>query len=155
MNIFKSFAVAALSAATFIASPALASVTEGERNLAEALEQAGVQVHVGECPTDKAYGLYFPADNTIAICSNVATTAEQRWETLRHEAVHAAQRCVNPSMSFTVKSSTFLLKNGLQSDWEFIQESYAKEDWAIELEAFTLMRTSNNNVANLVNSACN
>ena len=155
MNIFKSVAIAAISAATVIASPALASVTEGERNLVSALDQAGVEVHVGECPTDKAYGLYFPSKNAIAICTNVATTVEQRWETLRHEAVHAAQRCVNPSMAFTVKSSDYLLKNGLQSDWSFIQKAYDREDWAIELEAFTLMRSSNSNVASVVNSACN
>ena len=156
MNFFKSLAITAISAVTLVTSPAIAStLTEGETKLASALEQAGVEVHVGECPTDKAYGLYFPSKNAIAICTNVATTVEQRWETLRHEAVHAAQRCVNPSMAFTVKSSDYLLKNGLQSDWSFIQKAYDREDWAIELEAFTLMRSSNSNVASVVNAACN
>ena len=154
MNFFKSIAIAAVSAATVIASPAIA-FTEGEAKLGNALDQAGVEVLVGECPTDKSYGMYNSKLNAIAICTNVATTAEQQWETLRHEAVHAAQRCVNHSMSFTVKSSDYLLKNGLQSDWEFIQSAYDKSDWAIELEAFTLMRTSNANVAAIVNSACN
>ena len=154
MNFFKSIAIAAVSAATVIASPAIA-FTEGETKLGNALDQAGVEVLVGECPTDKSYGMYNSKLNAIAICTNVATTAEQQWETLRHEAVHAAQRCVNHSMSFTVKSSDYLLKNGLQSDWEFIQSAYDKSDWAIELEAFTLMRTSNANVASIVNSACN
>ena len=156
MNFFKSLAITAISAVTLATSPAIAStLTEGETKLVNALDQAGVEVHVGECPTDKAYGLYNSKLNAIGICTNVATTLEMRWETLRHEAVHAAQRCVNPSMAFTVKSSDYLMKNGLQSDWSFIQKAYDKSDWAIELEAFTLMRTSNSNVASVVNSACN
>ena len=155
MNFFKSVAIAAISAATVIASPAIASPSQGELKLVDSLNKAGVEVHVGECPTDGSYGMYNSKLNAIAICTNVATTAEMRWETLRHEAVHAAQRCVNPSMAFTVKSSDYLLKNGLQSDWSFIQKAYDREDWAIELEAFTLMRSSNSNVASIVNSACN
>ena len=156
MNFFKSLAITAISAVTLATSPAIAStLTEGETKLVNALDQAGVEVHVGTCPTDGAYGMYNSKLNAIGICTNVATTVEQRWETLRHEAVHAAQRCVNPSMAFTVKSSDYLMKNGLQSDWSFIQKAYDKSDWAIELEAFTLMRTSNSTVASLVNAACN
>ena len=154
MNIIKFFATAAVAAAT-IATPSLASLDAGEAKLADALDQAGVAVYVGECPTDKFYGLYNSKKNAIAICTNVAESAEQRWETLRHEAVHAAQACVNPSMAFTVKSSQYLMSNGLQSDWDFIQKAYDRKDWAIELEAFTLMRSSNSEVATIVNNACN
>ena len=156
MNFFKSLAITAISAVTLVTSPAIASTfTEGEKALFNSLDQAGVEVLVGECPTDKSYGMYNSKLNAIAICTNVATTVEQRFETLRHEAIHAAQRCVNPSMAFTVKSSDYILNNGYQSDWEFIQKNYKAKDWAIELEAFTLMRTSNSNVASIVNSACN
>ena len=156
MNFFKSLAITAISAVTLVTSPAIASTfTEGEKALFNSLDQAGVEVHVGECPTDGSYGFYSPSKNAIAICTNVATNFEQRMETLRHEAVHAAQRCVNPSMAFTVKSSDYLMKNGLQSDWSFIQKAYDKKDWAIELEAFTLMRSSNSMVASVVNAACN
>ena len=154
MNIFKFLATAAVAAST-IAAPSLASFDAGEVKLADALDQAGVEVFVGECPDDKFYGLYSPEHNAIAICTNVAETEEQRWETLRHEAIHAAQKCVNPSMAFTVKSSQYLMSNGLQSDWDFIQKAYDRKDWAIELEAFTLMRSSNSEVADVVNNACN
>ena len=58
-------------------------------------------------------------------------------------------------MMFTVTSSQFLMENGNQSDWDFIQQAYDKEDWAIELEAFTLMRLSNVQVAEIVDRACN
>ena len=155
MNFFKSLAITAISAVTLATSPASASTfTASETKLIDSLNQAGVEIQVGKCRTEGSYGYFMPAKNLIGICSNVATTADQQWETLRHEAIHAAQRCVNPSMAFTVKSSDYLLKNGLQSDWSFIQKSYDREDWAIELEAFTLMRTSNANVAAIVNSAC-
>ena len=76
-------------------------------------------------------------------------------ETWKHEAIHAAQRCVNPSMAFTVTTSQFLMDNGSQSDWDFIQEAYDREDWAIELEAFTLMRYEAQVIADIVNDACN
>ena len=156
MNIFKFLATAAVTASTlFVPSSASASLNAGEVQLADALNNAGVEVYVGECPDDKFYGLYSPEHNAIAICTNVAETEEQRWETLRHEAIHAAQKCVNPSMAFTVKSSQYLMSNGLQSDWDFIQKAYDRKDWAIELEAFTLMRSSNSEVADVVNNACN
>ena len=154
MNITK-FAAIALATATALISPAHASMDNDQRQLAVALDNANVELHVGECPDDRAYGFYNSEHNAIVICTNVAKTVEQRWETLRHEAVHAAQRCVNPSMAFTVSSSDYLMSNGLQSDWSFIQSAYDKSDWAIELEAFTLMRTSNTNVASVLNNACN
>ena len=71
MNIFKLLATAAVAAAT-IATPSLASLDAGEVKLADALENAGGEVYVGEGPTDKAYGLYNSELNAIAICTNVA-----------------------------------------------------------------------------------
>ena len=154
MNIFKFIATAAVAAST-IAAPSLASLDAGEAKLADALDNAGVEVLVGDCPMDSAYGFYHSQKNIIAVCTNVAVTPEKRWETLRHEAIHAAQKCVNPSMAFTVTSSQYLLANGRQSDWDFIQKAYDRKDWAIELEAFTFMRSSNSEVAAIVNNACN
>lgn len=158
MNIRKLVATVAIAAATVIAPTAQARVTPGQQSLFNALERAGVTSSIGECESHgvtDTYGFFVPAENHIHICDDVATTQEQQWETFRHEAVHAAQRCVNPSMAFTVNSSQFLLANGRQSDWEFIQQAYDREDWAIELEAFTLMRASNSDIADLVNAACN
>ena len=153
MNIRAFVATIAITAAAALA-PSANAFTSDEQRLFTALENAGVSSTIGECETDRAYGFYVPSENRIHICDNVATTTQQQWETLRHEAVHAAQRCVNPSMAFTVTTSQFLMANGRQSDWSFIQEAYDREDWAIELEAFTLMRSSNSEIANLVSNAC-
>ena len=154
---FKSFIATTLIAATSIIGTA-AQAQPGAQQLFDALDNAGVSYSSGECASHKitgTYGFYVPAENHIHICTDVAQTEEQQWETFRHEAVHAAQRCVHPSMAFTVNSSQFLLSNRLQSDWEFIQQAYDQEDWAIELEAFTLMRSSNAEIASLVNASCN
>lgn len=154
---FRSFVVTAVLAATSVVGTAV-QAQPGAQSLFNALDNAGVSYSSGECASHKitgTYGFYVPADNHIHICTDVATEEAQQFETLRHEAVHAAQRCVHPSMAFTVNSSQFLLSNGLQSHWEFIQEAYDQEDWAIELEAFTLMSRSNSEIAALVNAACN
>ena len=154
---FRSFIAAAVVAATSAIAPVQA-MPEGGAELQKALDQAGVEYTSGDCKPhgiNGVHGFYHPVKNWIHVCTDVATTEAQRWNTFRHEAVHAAQFCVNPSMSFTVMSSKYLLENGRQSDWDFIQRAYSKEDWAIELEAFTLMRESNQAITELVNAACN
>ena len=156
MNFFKLIATATLAVSTVFAPAANAQLTYGEQQLFDALDQAGVSSTIGNCPdTDVLLGYFDPAENVIHICDNVSKTPDEQWLTFKHEAIHAAQRCVNPSMAFTVTSSKFLLQNGLQSDWEHIVNNYKRADWAIELEAFTLMRLSDTEVASIVNSACN
>lgn len=158
MSFTKFIATVAIAAATVTGSASAAEIQPGGNRLFKSLDQAGVTYSMGNCAehgVENLFGFFVPAKNHIHICDDVATTTEQQWETFRHEAVHAAQRCVNPSMAFTVNSSQFLLQNGRQSDWEFIQQAYDREDWAIELEAFTLMRQSNAQIAELVDTACN
>ena len=135
--------------------------TDGEA-LIEELMMAGVNVNVSPCSNDKSFGwfAYNPGNlrgSEIQICTNVATTEAQRWETLRHEAVHVAQFCSNPNHgnSFeTVNTWSFLKRNAYDSDAQFITSSYPQEKWAIELEAFTLMRQSNAVILNFVAQAC-
>ena len=155
MNFKAFFATAVIAFASVTTAEAQPA---GQQALFKALDRAGVTYSKGACEEhgiEGMYGFFVPAKNHIHICDDVATTEEQVWETFRHEAVHAAQRCVNPSMAFTVNSSQYLLSNGLQSDWDFIQQAYAQKDWAIELEAFTLMRYSNTEIAQLVEDTCN
>ena len=154
---FRSFVATAVLAATSVVGTAV-QAQPGYQSLIKALDNAGVSYSAGECASHNitgTYGFYVPSENHIHICTDVATEEAQQYETLRHEAVHAAQRCVHPSMAFTINSSQYLLSNGLQSHWSFIQEAYDQEDWAIELEAFTLMSRSNSEIAALVNSVCN
>ena len=155
MNIKAFFATAVVAFASVTAAEAQPA---GQQALFKALDRAGVTYSKGDCAEhgiEGMYGFFIPANNHIHICDDVATTEEQQWETFRHEAVHAAQRCVNPSMAFTVNSSQYILSHGSQSDWDFIQQAYDQKDWAIELEAFTLMRRSNVEIAQVVESACN
>ena len=157
---FKAFATAAVAAASiFTQAPAVASqLSAGEQALATALERAGVKVEAGDCSevglTD-TYGFFVPEENYIGICTDVATTAAMRWETLRHEAIHAAQKCKDPSMTSMVMSVSYIEKNARISDWHFIQRAYEKHDWAIEIEAFTLMRMPNSHIATIVERNCN
>ena len=156
MSFRKFLATAALAVAATVA-PASA-YEEGSAQLFNVLEQAGVEVTSGDCEphgiTD-TYGFFMPAKNWIHICTDVATTDEQKYETLRHESVHAAQFCVDPSMASTVLSHQWIDENYSKSDWAFIKQAYDKSDWLIEIEAFTLMKYSNYQVAKLVNTACN
>lgn len=154
---FKSFAAITITAASIFTSNTAqaAQLSSGQRALVNALHTAGVELEVGKCESNEAFGFYNPKVNFIGICANVATTPQQRWETLRHEAVHAAQKCINPSMTSMVKSVAYIEYHANQSDADFIMKAYGREDWAIELEAFTLMRRSNAYVAQVVNKACN
>ena len=154
---FKKFIATAALAFAATTAPVNA-YQEGGRQLMNALEDAGVEVTVGDCEahgiTD-TYGFFMPAKNWIHICSDVATTEAQQYETLRHEAVHAAQFCVDSSMEYTVMSTDWIDDNYSKSDWAFIKKAYDKSDWLIEIEAFTLMRYSNWSISKIVNDRCN
>ena len=158
MNFSKFLSTLAIATATVIA-PAQAytgnSVTPGQEALFEAVYEAGATVDVGECHEDDSYGWFQPVEKRIVVCTNVTENVEMRWETLRHEAVHLAQRCRVPNSRETLLKHSYLFENGYQSDWDFIQKAYSKQSHMIELEAFTLMRESNQTIATLVNKACN
>lgn len=144
-----------IAASTFVA-PAAEAFTAGEQRLLNEVAEAGVTVEVTECPQDLgAYGLFLPKFNTIVICTNVATTKEMQWQTFRHEAVHAAQFCIDPSMQTTVYSPNWVIENTSKQDAWVITNNYEREDWLIEGEAFTMMRWSNNQIARIVDNACN
>lgn len=154
---FKKFIATAALAVAAAVSPASA-YEEGVTQLNNALEQAGVEVTAGDCKpygVTGVYGFFMPAKNWIHICTDVATTESQRYETLRHEAVHAAQFCVDSSMKYTVMSMAWIDDNYRRSDWSFIKQAYDKSDWLIEIEAFTLQRYSNYSIAKIVNDRCN
>jgi len=158
MNFSKFLSTLAIAAATVIA-PAQAytgnEVTPGQEALFKAVYAAGGTIDVGSCEEDDAFGWFQPAEKRIVVCTNVAETVAQRYETLRHEAVHLAQRCRVPNSRETLFAHKLLFNNGSQQDWSFIQKAYRPESHMIELEAFTLMRESNQAIATIVNKACN
>ena len=152
-SFFASIAIAAATALAPVAAEAT-QFTAGQQRLLSNLDAAGVTVEAGECPSEEALGWFIPKKQFIALCTNVIDSEEQVWETLRHEAVHAAQFCVDPSMESTVLKYSFIRKHRSESDWQFIRSAYHISDWAIESEAFTLMRLSNDDIADLVEKAC-
>lgn len=158
MNFTKFIASAALAVASTF-TPALAytgaEVTPGQEALFEAIYEAGGTVDVGNCTADDTFGWFEVNTKRIVVCTNVAETVAMRYETLRHEAVHLAQRCRAPKSRETLFAHKALFANANESDWSFIKRAYRPESHMIELEAFTLMRKSNQTIATLVNRACN
>jgi len=135
----------------------------GEQALLNAIANVGVPVNVGQCEDDGSYGYFAYRTNTwntarIQICTNVATDKDTQWETLRHEAVHVAQKCENRDHgnSFeTLTTWSFLKGQATDSDANFVMSAYPEAKWLIEIEAFTFQKKSNQTIANLVNKACN
>ena len=152
MNSFvKSIAaIAAVAATTFAAGPAQASeLTYGQSQLLDSLDTAGVTYDVGECEAG-VNGWHLPSNKHIRICDS----AYNPWQTMRHEAVHAAQHCHN-GLQDTMLAHNELTRISSDDDWSFIKQAYTAQDWGVELEAFTLMRESNETIANIVNKVCN
>jgi hypothetical protein len=163
---FKALALATVTAAAVIAPTAIApakAFNAGGLNLIKAIDKAGVELNQSACPNGNSYGWFSYRRGTwsnasIQICTNVATTYEDQWETLRHEAIHVAQKCNNPSHGHdfeTLTTWSFLKGQATDSDANFVMDNYPKAKWLIEIEAFTFMKKSNQTIANLVNKACN
>ena len=147
-------ALAAIS--LYTAAPVRAAeLNPGQEYLIDTLVQANVDIIVDDCPTDEFYGLYSAKHNTIVVCTNVAIDLDQRWQTLRHEAIHAAQACVDPSMATTAHPLRYVYTNLSKNDLLAVRRNYSPDNWQIEYEAFTFMRYSNNYVADVVVGACN
>ena len=162
MNL-KALALAAVTATATLASgaPSLA-YTNGQRALVDSITRTGTTITTSPCSGKQSMGWFSYRVGTmrgaaIQICSNVATHHTDQWETLRHEAVHLAQKCENPTHGEdfeTLTSASFLKREATESDASFVMRAYPKAKWLIELEAFTLMKRSNQTIANLVNRAC-
>ena len=150
-------AVAAIASASPVEAR---NLTSGQRNLENALHNAGITWQTSACSSTQSFGWFRHNVNRrgghIQICNNVARRSAQQWETFRHEAVHVAQKCYNPHMTNLVMSQRWLNQNGASaSTWSFIKSAYPQSQWAIEYEAFTLMKYSNQTIADLVNHYCN
>jgi len=163
MNI-KALALTALATtATLVGGAPAEAMTSGQRALVSSIHRTGTSISYSSCPDNKSMGWFSYRVGTmkgtkIQICSNVATSTHDQWETLRHEAIHLAQKCENRYHGDTFETLTtwsFLKSQATESDAAFIQRAYPKAKWLIELEAFTFMKRSNQKIADLVNRACN
>ena len=157
MNFKALLATAAIATASFFTGGEAMANQKGGAALFYALQDAGVEVKVSECEDDSSYGFYRSyvgayQPGMIQICTNVAVTENDRYETLRHEAVHAAQHCRGWD---TVMKDTWMKQNVTQEDKRFVMSAYDKSDWIVEIEAFTLEHFPNAFIAKLVNINCN
>ena len=162
MNFKALLATAAVATATIFGGAAEAVQQDrigyneaGAYEIYTALRNTGVTIDIKTCDNDKSFGWYNPGYNGgnggMVICDNVATTYADQWETLRHEAVHAAQHCRDWD---TVMQDKWIANNLSREDYEFVKSDYPASDWDIEFEAFALEHHSNQFIAKLVNLNC-
>ena len=129
--------------------------------LVDALQRQGVRVGVSsDCPP-RVEGLYHPVLNILVLCDGVSHSGGIG-DTLRHEAVHAAQDCAAGLSNDQLQP---ILPQGLNpftgdashsSLSRFIASSYPNhEHRALEFEAWSIARgRSSQQVANIVHTHC-
>ena len=142
-------AAAAFAALTF-ATPAQAYVSQADieatRAIVQKLRATGVTVTTpSSCPGGQA-GLYSFSTSTLTICPLAMQSRELFVETIAHEAVHAAQHCVNGPLIATVRKDRVgvwakNIANGLLYKWDHVKAHTKHLDAdarAIEYEAYSL-----------------
>ena len=158
MKNFKALTLATLAAATaFAPTTAQArNVDDAHMELARAIVSTGVQLKINpvECKTKDAMGWYWAARNEMVVCQeNARGSQEVNWtaedlDTLRHEAQHLIQDCMNGSLDGRLgavyQDPIALAKNTLsQRHIEGIIKSYTESGASehiviMELEAFSV-----------------
>lgn len=179
MNI-KALATAALTALTLTASaPAQASNIDSHRVLWGAIENAGVTTYLNPsqlCHDERGInGAYISEIRVLVVCQDNGTAdgPEVAWtandlDTLRHEAQHLIQDCVDGGIGDNALSPFFgddlyeyitnstLTARQIESIIQSYTEMGADEDTIrLELEAFaTAQDISPSSIANVVGRAC-
>ena len=163
-NTLKGLGLATLAAATTVVSslPAQArSNNEHHKVLAQTIVELGVnlKVNVAKCDERNAWGWYWSYGNEMVICqenripgsTKMVGWTEEDYDTLRHEAHHLVQDCMdrrqNGQLASVYKDPIALVKGTLSSSMiEDILKAYSKESDHIklmELEAFSVSALNN------------
>lgn len=181
MRMFKSFvtsmAVLALSVAP------VSAMTQEERNqhteLVDAVTEVNINLSVNEKKhcfslTDRFFGFYSPSDRLIAICQEEAEDwngevirfSEEDLDTLRHEAHHLVQDCLDGeidggmSLFFSGEERDSFLSLYPKSDQERVRRTYGESGASeqlidLEIEAFAVAETVGaQSIANAVRKFC-
>ena len=146
--------------ASFV-SPAKADTVADHNALWEAVESTGTRVRVNprDCDGDDNYGWYWARYSELVICQenrvqgdrNQVAWTEEDLDTLRHEAHHLVQDCMDNRLDGRLESvyenPLALAKNTLSRDFaETIVEGYIDKGEHIvimELEAFSVATINN------------
>ena len=150
MNFFKSIAALAVVTATSLTAIEPAKAQAGGTQLLEALQTAGVTFDTGECEAG-VNGWFRPAIKHIRICDD----AQNGWQTMRHEAVHAAQHCVHGYDMDTLYNKADINSTASSKLLSWISSVYPEGHYWVEAEAFILQNWTNHQIAGIVNKSCN
>ena len=94
--------------ATTVASPVMAQSNHRHHQvLANTIMDAGVEFYINpqECFEEKSYGWYWALKNELVVCQENATNTsqvdwtEEDYDTLRHEAQHLIQDCMDGELN--------------------------------------------------------
>ena len=113
MNIKTILTTLTLAASTIVPMGAEASTFNDHIRLAQAVQSTGTQVKINpkECGATEAFGWYWARKSELVICQENGTPGgpEVRWtaedlDTLRHEAHHLVQDCMDRSLDGALDS---------------------------------------------------
>ena len=150
MKFIKSFAIG-VAAALATATPSLAKVDEGTPGLLRALQENGIQVLINSNHCNGTiHGSYRTVSmkRTMVLCPGSSVDALDH-ATVRHEAAHAVQDCVNRARGtsrFTpivndVDALAAHVNQGVPENViDFIKANYPREHWFVEFEAAYIER---------------
>ena len=165
MKFIKSLAIGT-AAALATALPGMAKVDEGTGSLLKALQENGIQVLVNSNHCDGSiHGSYRTVSmkRTMLLCPGQSIDAIDH-ATVRHEATHAIQHCVNHHRGtnrytpvVSVETLAEHVNEGVPSDViDFIKANYPREHWLVEFEAAYIERNiSASQLETWVRKACN
>lgn len=162
------FAALTIAAASFAPAAVATTGSESAARLGRSVLDVGLDFYV-KCPTGTKYmGMYSPDQGAFVVCAGgklpVNFDAEQQ-DTLRHEAIHVAQDCVDGELGNRLETTAYittLMKRVAASgiNAEEIERSYrdnGADDHTIllELEAWSLASSMTNDEVNyLLRKVC-
>lgn len=162
------FAALTIAAASFAPAAVATTGSESAARLGRSVLETGLDFYV-KCPANTKYhGMYSPTEGAFVVCAGgklpINFNAEQQ-DTLRHEAIHVAQDCVDGQLGNQLETTSYistLMKTVAASgiDATAIEATYREngaDDHTIllELEAFSLAASlTNDEVNGLLRKVC-
>ena len=132
MKLLKNLAIAAITAITTIA-PAMARVEDGTADLLNLLADNGINVTINEECDGTYHGVYsfVGMKREMHLCPGASVDAVDH-ATVRHEAIHAVQHCVNTARGTAVNTPVIdidtlvdLVNEGLSEETvDYVKSTY-------------------------------
>ena len=143
MKLLKNIAIGLITAVTTMA-PAMARIEDGTSDLLRTLTDNGIALTINENCDGTYHGMYrfIGMKRELHLCPGTTVDAIDH-ATVRHEAIHAIQHCVNVARGtdaltpvMDIDTLVAAVNEGLpESVVDFVKATYDPSHWAIELEA--------------------